>query len=325
MANFGPTMAKFTGSEDPKAWIETYLEILNSAGIPTSSRHVYFSRNLHGSAFRWFIEEVKYQDKLNWDKLRVAFEEKWTPPPMDTIFKPAPKPMSPVLHVSESTSAASLDTAKPETVSEDATEKLYVLATSSPNSPLGKLWKRAFEKGVASGIEIGKEKLLATIPTEAHAISVSIQTNPHVILPSSFASISTQTEPPLPTIIHSESFKSPVFVLEPLIPTTISSTPFNWADDATSLSTIPTIPPKIPRDLSSLRSSSKNPFSSLCRRHHHSKRSKFLSSHRYTQFQPPHPPPHYTPPLLNNSLDWHRDPRLFELSRVLRTLGWSHP
>ena len=116
--------------------------------------------------------------------------------------------------------------------------------------------------------------------------------------------------------------ESSVPISESSIPATIVSTPFNWADDAILLPTIPTaIPPKMPRDLSSLRSSSKNPFSSLRRRHHYSKRPQFFSSQHYTQFHPTHPPLHQTPPF---PLDWHRDPRLFELSRVLRSLGWSH-
>jgi hypothetical protein len=130
MADFGPTMVKFTGFEDPKAWITTYLELLNAASIPISSRHVYFSRNLRGLAFQWFIEEVKYKDKLNWDKLHAVFEEKWNPPTMDTVSEPAPELTSPVLHISPST-------ASPAT--EDATEKLFILAMSSPDSPLGKL------------------------------------------------------------------------------------------------------------------------------------------------------------------------------------------
>jgi hypothetical protein len=155
--------------------------------------------------------------------------------------------------------------------------------------------------------------------------SISVQTNPIIIPPSPTASISTQTEPPIPTVF--KPFEPPIHIpipiSEPPIPVPTVSAPFNWADDAASLSTIPTIPPKMPRDLSSLRSSSKNPFSSLRRRHHYSKHQKIVSSHQHTQFFTTHPPLRQTPPLLAN-LDWHRDPRLSELSRVLRSLGWSH-
>ena len=168
----------------------------------------------------------------------------------------------------------------------------------------------------ASKVNIG----IQITPTTATSF---IQTIIPFIPPPSTATISTQTEPQISTV--SKSIPFPIPIPEPLIPATISSTPFDWANDAATLPIIPTIPPKMPRDLSGLRSSSKNPFSSLRRRHHHSKNQKNLSSCRYTQFQPAHPLPCHTPPLLNNSLDWHRDPSLFELSRVLRTLGWSHP
>jgi hypothetical protein len=171
-----------------------------------------------------------------------------------------------------------------------------------------------------TSISIQTDNLVAFIPTTATA---SVQTNSPIIPPSSSASISTQTEPPLPTVTFFES--SPIFISDLQIPATISPAPFNWADDAASISTIPIIPPKTPRDLSSLRSSSKNPFSSLRRRHHYSKHQKTFSSPHHTRSYPTQPPLHHTPPYLNNPLDWHRDPRLFELSRVLRTLGWSHP
>jgi hypothetical protein len=170
-----------------------------------------------------------------------------------------------------------------------------------------------------ASISIQTEPLLAPIPTTTTA---SVQTFSPYIPPSSAASISTQTEPPFPTV--SESSESPVSISESTTPATIVSAPINWADDAVSLSTIPTIPSKQPRDLSGLRSSSKNPFSSLRRRHHYSKRPQIFSSCRHTRSYPTHPPLHHTPPFHNNLLDWHRDPRLFELSRVLKTLGWSH-
>ena len=111
-------------------------------------------------------------------------------------------------------------------------------------------------------------------------------------------------------------FKSP-------IPGIISSAPLNWADDAASFSTIPTIPLKTPRDLSGLCSTSKNPFSSFRRCHRNSKHQQTVCSYQYTQPYPTCQPSHHSSPLTN--LDWHRDPCLFELSHVLRTLGWSHP
>ena len=167
-----------------------------------------------------------------------------------------------------------------------------------------------------SSISIQTDCLVAFTPTTATA---SIQTTLFSNPPSSTASISTQTDPSPTTIPLSDPLSVPIqAILEPPILATTVSKPFNWANDTYSPPTTPLIPPKWPRDLSSLRSSSKNPFSSLrCR-------------HRYSKCQQSFPPRHYiqpypTPPLRHNPLDWHRDPRLFELSRVLRTLGWSHP
>ena len=171
------------------------------------------------------------------------------------------------------------------------------------------------DPATTTSISVQTDNLVAFISTTATA---SIQTNSPII-PQSSASISTQTEPMLLSKNFSES--SPVPISKSPIPANSDSAPFNWANDSILLSTLPMIPSNQPRDLSSLRSSSKNPFSSLRRRHHYSKRSQFFSSQHYTQFHPTHPPLHQTPPF---PLDWHRDPRLFELSCVLRSLGWSH-
>ena len=108
---------------------------------------------------------------------------------------------------------------------------------------------------------------------------------------------------------------------------------FNWADDAKSLP----ISSKIPiysRDLSCLRSSSINPFSSLCRRCRQPQ--KFYSfinsfpqscchytyqkpySHSSPSRTPCHPSQLHIPILLN----WDQDPCLADLSNALWALGW---
>ena len=127
---------------------------------------------------------------------------------------------------------------------------------------------------------------------------------PPIIPPSSTASISTQTKPPFPTI--SESSESPVqavLISEPQILAIIDSVPFNWANNTPSLSTIPLILSKQPHDLSSLRSSSKNLFSSLHHCHHYQKCSQNFSSNQYTHLYQTHLPfivPHHssTTPLI---------------------------
>jgi hypothetical protein len=167
---------------------------------------------------------------------------------------------------------------------------------------------------VTTSVSIQTDHAVAFEPTTATA---SIQTTSPIIPLPSTASISIQTDTSSPAIPLSDPL--PVDIPEP---SSTVLTPFNWANDTYSPPTIPLIPPKWSRDISCLRSSTKNPFSSLRRRHqshHQQKCSKTFYPHRYTQSYPTHPP------LRHNPLDWHSDPRLFELSRVLRSLGWSHP
>ena len=130
---------------------------------------------------------------------------------------------------------------------------------------------QAFALGCTTGIQDEHESARASqvdvgIQVRPTTATNSVQTNPPIISLSSTASISTQTKPP---ILFSKPFEPsipihiPIPISEPPVSATIPPTPFNWAANATSFSTIPTIPPKTPQDLSSLRSTSKNPFSSL--------------------------------------------------------------
>jgi len=179
--------------------------------------------------------------------------------------------------------------------------------------------------------------VITSTPTMATA---SVQSDPPVISPSSFATISTQTETLLPTETPSESLSIPILE-SPILATSVLE-PFNWADDAVSLPTIPIISSKQPRDLSILRSPVKNPFSSLRRRQGYPKYSHTVSSHHYTQpyptrrilpigpvFTRKHPfglgtlPTPAIPKPFPLKLDWDVDPRLADLSRALRALGWA--
>ena len=104
---------------------------------------------------------------------------------------------------------------------------------------------------------------------------------------------------------------------------------FDWASDAAELPLLSTTPTKQPRDFSGLRTSSKNSFSSLQRRHrkfnknsfhfinskpryHSSCYHSFSGPYRHFQnfhYHPQHP--------FSVSLDWDRDPRLSDLSTAL--------
>ena len=117
-------------------------------------------------------------------------------------------------------------------------------------------------------------------------------------------------------------------------PQKMSLAPLDWAEDAKSLPITPIIPPSLcqPRDLSVLHSSSSSPFSSLQHRskrfnhyphqsrhrHSHFNFNSFYSTHR-NSFKPSRPQ-FYTK--MDSHLNWESDPRLSDLSRSLKALGW---
>jgi hypothetical protein len=177
-------------------------------------------------------------------------------------------------------------------------------------------------------------------------------------LPIATSETASQTTPPAaliplpaPTSSHLLAPVSHTSTLMIPSPSASSSIPplspkLSWADDSTSLPIIPLI--KSPRDLSCLRTENK-PFGTLRHRtrrryqtarrvpippihfpspHTKTSASAFpfpLRQHRLHSYARHAPAPHSkTAPFLPPALDWDRDPRLFELSRVLRSLGWSH-
>jgi hypothetical protein len=109
---------------------------------------------------------------------------------------------------------------------------------------------------------------------------------------------------------------------------------FQWSDDAELLPAPPKIPMNYSRDLSSLRSSSANPFSSLRRRQRQSRNPRCYTHsqqqhHCYHSFPTPYhypsvsnPSRHLSQPSFTASLNWDLDPRLSDLSRSLKALGW---
>ena len=160
--------------------------------------------------------------------------------------------------------------------------------------------------------------------------------------------VGLQTSPPISSIplpkLTPSLLLSPAPISSTLIPIATPvpslSPKLSWADDSTSLPLV-----RAPRDFSALRSNNK-PFSTL--RHRNRRRYKMARcvstppaclpssntnipiplhrrppSRRYPHLSPPLPHLNVPPPLLP-ALDWDRDPRLFELSHVLRSLGWSH-
>jgi hypothetical protein len=137
---------------------------------------------------------------------------------------------------------------------------------------------------------------------------------------------------------YQNSENSPIFVKK--TPEPLVSRHFNWADDASTLPIALSLPYP-PRDLSALRSSSPKPFSSLRRRNKRSQthysppfcnQPPFTIRHRAlpsrfftTQFQPTqyhNYTHHFLPSSADSALNWESDPRLSDLSRSLKALGW---
>jgi hypothetical protein len=137
-------------------------------------------------------------------------------------------------------------------------------------------------------------------------------------------------------------------VPSPLFPAKTDSKNFNWSDEPCAFDSGPPIgypplptPPKFgPRDFSGLCSGS-DPWRSLQHRKGRGRRPRRRNpglrqqNPKYYQNSPlpnfrssysvhtPHPPP-FSPSVMANSplLNWDQDPRLADLSRALRALGW---
>ena len=267
-------------------------------------------------------------------------------------------------------------------------ERLIGLAKDSPpNSPLGIVWRHAFEegkgigysegtrlvnglevneitrigveRGIERGIEIGRDRERRIWDAAGHSNTcITVARPPRGIavqtedpLPRFIATAAVQVEtlkqlpatpnlpPTLDIGVQSETPHAPPLVS---LSTTKTSAPsltnvdiqtsdtevssFDWAEDATPLPVLP-LPP---RNLSGLRSSKSNPFSSLQHRSkhftHYSSQSRRRHSHfnsnsfyspRHSSFNPT-----YFHTKTHSHLNWESDPRLLDLSRCLKALGW---
>jgi len=167
------------------------------------------------------------------------------------------------------------------------------------------------------------------IPKPPPSLHVAVQADIPWTIPLGIQDTSSQTSPP-------------------------PSTSLNWADDAASLPILSIRPP--PRDLSALRSMKRNPFGSLQRRSKPFRSRVSSCFHQDIPFsRTPHsryrpqplcssslfPKPHVSPqvskkePFISSKvtppssrisvLDWDQDPRLSDLSRALKALGWIRP
>jgi hypothetical protein len=160
---------------------------------------------------------------------------------------------------------------------------------------------------------------------------------------------SSQTSPP-PLLVNAEAQDQ---LMDSAAAATTAPTldppAFDWSDDAASIPVIPIFPKNQPsRDLSALRTSNPNPFSSLARWNRHSRLplenrnisgpqpplrprrtppffpvSRSIPHQHFIQVSNPTAPPLSPTPLkVPMALDWESDPRLLDLSQALKALGW---
>jgi hypothetical protein len=207
------------------------------------------------------------------------------------------------------------------------------------------------KQGMEEGEERGREVECQVWISSGHGIGQCIPTSE----PRSFMSIALQTDNPLITLTHSTAQSCTAVSTQtstisqsdasiqatepppsPSQPQRMITVPLDWAEDANTLPIIPLSPsPRQPRDLSVLRSSSSSPFSSLQHRSKrftcYSQRSRRHQSYsHFNSFNSPHlgrnsfktsSQPYFHTKTYSH-LNWESDPRLSDLSRSLKALGW---
>ena len=173
-------------------------------------------------------------------------------------------------------------------------------------------------------------------PPPRSIVSAAVQVGtPMPILPHTSDSL-VQTDPSTTQDAGTQTTPPPSPIPDPIPSLTMlpSSVPLKWADETASLPTKILPSPLPPRDLSDLRSSKSNPFSSLQRRSkNHSSRarqSRHPHSHFNFKFNSSYSLHHISfKPSRSHSytktyshLNWESDPQLSDLSRSLKALGW---
>ncbi|KAJ7084211.1 hypothetical protein C8R44DRAFT_821952 [Mycena epipterygia] len=201
-----------------------------------------------------------------------------------------------------------------------------------------------FEKGTAAGLS--ERKRLGFVAGREFGEKQATKMSKISISDRVFVDAGTDTPaadlsplvPPFSTLAS-----TPPNTLHPAtFPPTQRNAPFNWADEPEpDHPSVPDATARPPRDFSALRSDSTSsmPFSTLQYRAHRKqksgrvpRRSAFHStSHRR---YPASATSFYCPAAASfaskssriaptSTLDWDRDPRLSDLSRVLRSMGWG--
>ncbi|KAJ7847341.1 hypothetical protein B0H14DRAFT_3138539 [Mycena olivaceomarginata] len=193
-----------------------------------------------------------------------------------------------------------------------------------------------FEKGRVEGLSEGKRVGFAAGREFGERQAAKLSKTP--TRDRVFADVGTDSPaaepspPPSPTCIHTSTQTDS---LPPAAPSTAPRPPLCWADDDYAPYST-SIPLPALRDFSALRSDSNTtkPFASLqfrARRKHRSACTPRTSAFRTPSHRRPPGPVHHLAdasfapkatrvPL--SALDWDHDPRLSDLTQVLRSLGW---
>ena len=188
------------------------------------------------------------------------------------------------------------------------------------------------------------------IPSTSQPLSATSHSDPNTPVSPSSISVSAFLSSLFDPLESAADINLDSFIPSPNIqlPST-SPTSFLWSEEPSDIPIpipLPPTPPLVPipptsfprRDLSNLRSGA-NPWCSLQHRkgrdrrrstqpvirRHRQRQQPFYSSNYYPRNQLPAMSSlnsSYPPPPIPPALDWDRDPRLFELSRVLQSLGF---
>ncbi|KAJ7108903.1 hypothetical protein C8R43DRAFT_1243421 [Mycena crocata] len=184
-------------------------------------------------------------------------------------------------------------------------------------------------QGLKEGEIIGEfgEKQAAKLskpPTSRILVNTGTDSPPAVLSP-----------PPAPlTVTYSSAFVQTDAQCDTALPILGVAPAFVWADEPSDVhipeqTTFP--PPLPPRDLSALRSdwTTSTPFASLRYRAHRTQktpRDRYLSTTGARFLMRPQAMHGSVPPFVRKTfttLEWDHDPRLSDLSRALRVLGWD--
>ncbi|KAJ7443042.1 hypothetical protein B0H11DRAFT_2204307 [Mycena galericulata] len=185
-----------------------------------------------------------------------------------------------------------------------------------------------FERGLSEGKRLGFVAGREFGEKQAAKLSKPLASS-RILVDAGTDSPLTELLPPAPSrVTYASAFAQTDVQCDTILPILSTTPSLIWADEPSDVH-IPkrTSSPRLPpRDLSALRSDSTSsaPFATLRYRAHRTKKSS-RGTHRSAPRACATRGSALKPSTANtgSSLDWDRDPRLFDLSRALRSLGWD--